>query len=63
MKPVVDIDLCIGCGLCEEECPDVFVLGEDGLARVIDEDPDPELWGPVRDCIDLCPVGAISAEE
>jgi len=63
MKPVVDRDLCIGCALCEETCPEVFQLREDGLAYVIDEDPDPELYGPVRDCVDLCPVDAISIVE
>src|SRR5665647_389724 len=31
-RPIVDEDLCIGCGLCEELCPAVFELGDDGLA-------------------------------
>ncbi len=25
-------DACIGCGLCEGTCPDVFRMGDDGLA-------------------------------
>ena len=43
MKAVVDRDLCIGCGLCEQTCPEVFRIGEDGLAYVIDEDPPAEI--------------------
>jgi ferredoxin len=30
----IDQDLCTGDGLCEEICPDVFVLLDDGLAYV-----------------------------
>lgn len=63
MKPVVDRDLCIGCGLCEETCPEVFRLGEDGIALVINDDVEAELYGPVRDSADLCPTEAISIEE
>lgn len=62
MKPIVDHDLCIGCGICEDTCPEVFQLKDDGLSYVIDEDPDPQLYGAVRDAIDLCPVEAISIE-
>ncbi|GAB4287453.1 MAG: ferredoxin [Coriobacteriia bacterium] len=60
MKPVVDRDLCIGCGLCEDTCPDVFVVEDDGIARVIDEDPPHELYADIEACVELCPVEAIS---
>jgi len=63
MKPVVDHNLCIGCGLCEETCPEVFALREDGLAYVIAETIPDELYGPVRDSADVCPVEAISIHE
>ena len=63
MKAVVDRDLCIGCGLCEDTCPEVFRLEDDGIAIVIDDSPDPELYGAVRDSADLCPVEAISIQE
>lgn len=36
MKVWIDQDLCTGDGLCEEICPDVFVLLDDGLAYVRD---------------------------
>ncbi|MGD1012429.1 MAG: ferredoxin [Acidimicrobiales bacterium] len=34
MKVWIDQDLCTGDGLCEEICPAVFTLLDDGLARV-----------------------------
>ena len=63
MKPVIDSDLCIGDGVCEDLCPEVFQLGDDGLAHVINEDPGEESYGCVRDAIDACPTGAITVEE
>lgn len=63
MQAVVDRDLCIGCGLCEETCPEVFRLDDDGIALVIVEHIGAELYGPTRDAAELCPVSAISIEE
>lgn len=60
MKAVVDHDLCIGCGLCEETCPEVFRLEEDGLAHVIDDDPAPETYSDIEAAAELCPTSAIS---
>ncbi|MFO8034478.1 MAG: ferredoxin [Candidatus Bipolaricaulota bacterium] len=58
MAVKVDTDLCTGCGLCAQICPDVFELGDDGYAHVIagaDESLD-----CVDEAIDQCPVAAIS---
>lgn len=63
MKPVVDVDLCIGCGACEDYCPEVFRLMEDGVAHVINENIGPDLYPCVREAADACPVDAISIEE
>ncbi len=61
MTPVVDEDLCIGCGNCEEICPSIFQL-VDEKAKVID----PE-GCEIADCCEAaeenCPVEAISFEE
>ncbi|MDA8270699.1 MAG: ferredoxin [Actinomycetota bacterium] len=37
MKVWIDQDLCTGDGLCEEICPDVFTLQDDGIAYVKDD--------------------------
>ncbi|MEM1537908.1 MAG: ferredoxin [Candidatus Nezhaarchaeales archaeon] len=56
--PVVNRDLCIGCGACQAICPDTFKLDESGKAQVITG----------RSCdgcnceavVTSCPVSAIS---
>ena len=60
MKPIVDADLCIGCELCVEICPDIFELRDDGLAYVISEDCD---VGCCKEAAEECPVDAITLEE
>ena len=32
MKAVIDVDACIGCGLCVNDCPDVFEMAADKAA-------------------------------
>lgn len=63
MTPVIDLDLCISCGLCEDICPEVFQVRDDGVVYVIDAEPEPELYGSIRDTVASCPVGAISFGE
>ena len=38
MKVWIDQDLCTGDGICEEICPEVFTLLDDGLAYVKEGD-------------------------
>lgn len=62
-KPVVDHNECIGDGICEEICPEVFELRDDGLAYVINENPDESLWEKIDEAIAECPAVAIAWEE
>ena len=62
MKATVD-DSCIGCGLCEDVCPEVFELRDDGLAYVIVNSIPPEAESCAREAEDSCPVDAIHVEE
>ncbi|QAT42342.1 ferredoxin [Aminipila luticellarii] len=49
---------CIGCGLCEETCPEVFSLKEDGKAQV-DKQPEPSQLSQVQEAVELCPAQVI----
>lgn len=33
-KVSVDASTCVGCGLCEQSCPEVFLVQGDGIAHV-----------------------------
>ncbi len=33
-KVTVDASTCVGCGLCEQSCPEVFKVEGDGIAHV-----------------------------
>lgn len=58
-KVTVDQELCTGCGLCSDTCPDVFELGDDGFAHVKNADsPNCDLKKVAEDC----PVEAIKVE-
>jgi ferredoxin len=62
MKAVVDKETCIGCGLCETLCSDVFRMGADNKAAVlVDVIPAPSA-ASANDAKDSCPVSAIMIE-
>jgi ferredoxin len=61
MKFKVDQDTCIGCGACEETCPEVFELPE-GTSQVKLESVPEELQASALEAEDGCPVSAISHE-
>ena len=60
--PKVDPDLCTGCGICEDICPDVFEIGDDGLSHVIDPNACEDA-GCCGEAADECPEGAITIEQ
>lgn len=62
MKATIDRDGCIGCGLCEQTCPEVFEIADDGLADVI-ADPTAENEDTAREAEDGCPVSVITIED
>ncbi len=59
-KVRVDEDLCIGCGLCVDTCPDVFELTDDGKAKAKDNADNIDC---AKDAADTCPTEAIIVEE
>jgi ferredoxin len=61
MRPVVDEDLCIGCGNCMEICPAVFQI-VDEKSKVIDPDAcDYAMCCEAAE--ENCPVEAITLEK
>lgn len=59
MKYRVDEDTCIGCGLCEATCPEVFSMGDSGKAHAIEEDVPAGAEDTAAEAMEGCPVGAI----
>lgn len=58
MAKITVNDSCIGCGACTGVAPEVFDLGDDGLATVIGDDV-----ASAKEAADSCPVEAIEVEE
>ena len=62
MKAVVDAELCTGCGLCEDTCPEVFKMGDEIADVIADEVPE-EAVESCKEATEGCPVEAIILEE
>jgi len=63
MKVKIDKELCTGCGLCEETCPDIFKLKEDeDIAEVIKNDYEESDEECIEEAVESCPTEAISAD-
>lgn len=56
-KITIDDSLCTGCGICASNCPDVFELGDDGLAHVISDSCSN---CDLKEIAQQCPVSAIN---
>jgi len=61
MKVRVDPDLCTGCAVCADECPEIFELEDDVAEVKVDEVP-VELEEACRLAAEECPTEAIIVE-
>ena len=62
MKVSVDADLCTGCELCIDTCPEVFEMEDDvskAKVEVVPEDAEES----AREAAEDCPVEAIAIED
>lgn len=60
MKATVDAGTCTGCTLCCDIAPDVFAMGDDGLAKAKGEVVPPAAEASAQEAASSCPVGAIT---
>jgi ferredoxin len=63
MKVRVDLDRCIGSGMCTTYAPQLFELVEDGThVRLLADEVPEGLETVVEDAVACCPVEAISTD-
>jgi ferredoxin len=63
MNAKIDKSGCISCGLCVSTCPDVFRMGEDGIAEVyVDMIPSKD-ENEAAEAQKSCPVSVITIEQ
>jgi len=62
MKVILNKDLCVGCGLCEENIDSMFRMNGQ-TAELINDEVSEALLEEVRNTIEDCPAEAISLEE
>ena len=60
MKAKVDAGTCTGCTLCTDIAPDVFAMGDDGLAHAKAETVPVAAEATAKEAADSCPVSAIT---
>ena len=62
MRVTVDEGLCDGHGECVLVAPEIFELGDDDVAIVLQAEPGEELREKAREAVRSCPVAAISLD-
>lgn len=59
MKAIVDRDLCAGCAVCVDVCPEVYEMDDEDIAMVKVDPVPAESEESARDAADQCPSEAI----
>ena len=62
MKVSANLDRCMGSGVCEAICPEVFTV-EKGQVRVIDGQIPESLRVQVEEAVESCPTEALTAQD
>ncbi len=63
MKIRIDYDLCEGNAVCMRLAPEVFVVGDDDRARLVDPSPSESLRAKVEEAVRRCPRQALSIHD
>ena len=62
MHAAVDAETCVGCGLCADNCTEVFEM-EEGVAGVIVDEVPAEAEESCKEAAEACPVEAIKIKD
>jgi len=62
VKAFIDAELCTGCELCVETCPEVFEMADDVATVKVDEIPT-SAEDSAQEAAEDCPSEAITIEE
>ena len=60
MKAIGDAGICTGCTLCCDIAPDVFAMGDDGLAHAKADQVPAAAEASAQEAASSCPVSAIT---
>lgn len=60
MKIRIDYDLCEGNAVCMKVAPEVFAVGDDDRARLINKNPGEDLRAKVDAAVRRCPRQALA---
>ena len=60
-KVRIDEDACTGCGICEDNCPEVFEVND--VARVKENTDFNKYEEEIKEAVEDCPSEAIHYEE
>ena len=63
MRLKVDEELCTGCALCADSCPNLFEMTEDGLAKILVDEVPANEEDCARESVDNCASEAITIVE
>jgi ferredoxin len=63
MKIKIDFDLCEGNAVCMKVAPEVFGVGDDDRAFLVNEDPGEDLRSKVEAAVRRCPRQALAIED
>lgn len=63
MKIEIDIDMCVGHGVCENIRSDLFEVRDDGIAHLLTEELSEADRRDIEDAVNQCPAYALRLEE